>query len=142
MPKSETILTFHQGTLLLNNCGPEVEPPYFLWDTRSKQWRAKAVYYSEILKWLQSQGVGVEDQASAISTPELKLRMRVTLRPYQKEAIDTWLMGEKQGTVCLPTGPCFSPISRLVADFLRSARSSRQILVSEPSSCSSRTPIA
>lgn len=97
-------LIFHQGTLILKNFEQDSEPPFFLWDSRSRQWRAKAIYYAEIIAWLKSRAIPFEDRASKISELSLNLRMEVALRSYQKQAVNAWLNAKGRGSVCLPTG--------------------------------------
>lgn len=104
MSKSQPQLIFHQGTLLLKNLESDVEPPYFLWDSRSRQWRAKAIYYDEIVGWLNSIENSFVDRVSKFNKLKLKLRMNVVLRPYQKEAVEAWIQKQSRGSVCLPTG--------------------------------------
>lgn len=102
--KLQPELSFHQGTLLLKNFEYDFDPPCFLWDSRSRQWRAKAIYYDEIVQWLKSKEISFKDRATNITKLTLKLRMRLALRPYQKEAIQAWITAGGQGSVCLPTG--------------------------------------
>lgn len=97
-------LMFHQGTLLLKNYENDGGLPCLRWDERSRQWRAKAIYYSEILGWLSSKEMETVDKAGQISKIRLKLRMRPTLRSYQKEAIAAWREAKMRGSVSLPTG--------------------------------------
>ncbi|MFQ5754225.1 MAG: DEAD/DEAH box helicase, partial [bacterium] len=98
------LLGFHQGTLLLKNYHHEIEPPCFLWDTRSRQWRAKAMYYDEIIQWFKTRNMAFEDRAADFSKLKCKLRMKLALRFYQKEAVQAWLNSKCQGSICLPTG--------------------------------------
>ncbi|MFQ5822530.1 MAG: DEAD/DEAH box helicase [bacterium] len=102
--KINPVLSFHQGTLLLKNYNHEIDLPCFLWDARSKQWRAKAMYYDEIIRWLKSKNISFEDHVTEISNLNLKLRMRLALRPYQMESVKAWLDSKGQGSICLPTG--------------------------------------
>lgn len=97
-------LIFHQGTLLLKEYEKEMTLPCFRWDDRSRQWRAKAIYYSEVLNWLSGQSIEPVDTASQISDIKLNLRMQPTLRPYQKEAVAAWEAEKMRGSVSLPTG--------------------------------------
>lgn len=101
-PKSSLI--FHEGTIILQNFEQDTEPPFFLWDSRSKQWRAKAIYYAEIIDWLRSNGISFDDRAIKVVRLDLKLRMELALRPYQKQAVTAWLDAKGRGSVSLPTG--------------------------------------
>ena len=102
--KARPALVFHQGTLILRSYDLNLEPAYFVWDTRSRQWRAKAMYYNEITEWLKTKEIDFDDQAARFSKLKLRLRMTLTLRDYQKEAVQAWLNGGGHGSVCLPTG--------------------------------------
>jgi len=102
--QEKTILEFHQGTLLLKGLPEDVEPPYFLWDDRSRQWRAKALYYADIVGWLRGNGWAFEDRSARFKRQRLTWRLQVQLRPYQKEAFTAWVEARGRGTVCLPTG--------------------------------------
>lgn len=104
MSKLQPQLIFHQGTLLLKNFEYNEDPPCFLWDSRSRQWRAKAIYYDEIVRWLNSNEIHFVDRVAKFKQLKLKLRMKVVLRPYQKEAVETWIQRQSRGSVCLPTG--------------------------------------
>ncbi len=99
-----TVLKFHEGTLLLQNYAGEPDLPCVLWDDRTRQWRAKAIYYDEIKNWLNSKNVSFQDLTPDYSSLNLKIRMNIELRPYQKEALNTWIEHQCRGSVCLPTG--------------------------------------
>lgn len=103
-PKALPTLTFHQGTLLLRDFAPDFDLPYFVWDARTQQWRAKAMYHDEITRWLQAKKIAFQDRSEAFVKLKLRLRMKVELRPYQQEAIEAWLKAACRGAVCLPTG--------------------------------------
>lgn len=97
-------LMFHQGTLVLKNWRLDPQPPRFIWDPRSRQWRAKALHYREIVQWLKGQQVKCIDLAKQFSTHPIALQIPVQLRPYQKEAISAWREAGRRGSICLPTG--------------------------------------
>lgn len=62
------------------------------------------MYYDEIIQWLQTNNLLFKDQAANFSKLTLRLRMKLALRTYQKEAVQTWLDARCRGSVCLPTG--------------------------------------
>ena len=78
----KAVLSFHQGTLVLSGFTGEAPLQCLLWDDRSRQWRAKAIYYSEVLSWLREQNVIVENRVSEVCDLAFNLRMTVSLRPY------------------------------------------------------------
>ena len=100
----KAVLSFHQGTLVLSGFTGETPLQCLLWDDRSRQWRAKAIYYSEVLSWLREQNVIVENRVSEVCDLAFNLRMTVSLRPYQEEALAAWQAASGRGTVSLPTG--------------------------------------
>lgn len=97
-------LKFHQGTVLLQNYPFEPDPLCLVWDERSRQWRAKAMYYCEIADWLIAKKLEYVDLAVKIVHVTLQLQFEVTLYNHQKEAINAWLNAGCRGSVCLPTG--------------------------------------
>ncbi|MFQ5650319.1 MAG: DEAD/DEAH box helicase [bacterium] len=102
MAKSKLI--FHDGTLLLQDLEHEVTLPCLRWDDRSKQWRAKAIYYKEIISWLRSRKIAFRDGAARFTQLQLELRMNIRLRDYQKGALQAWQARGCRGSICLPTG--------------------------------------
>lgn len=90
--------------MLLENFSGAITLPYLRWDDRSRQWRAKAVYYARIIEWLRASNIDYADRAQRFAQPDLRLRMRLHLRDYQKEALRAWQNGDCCGSVCLPTG--------------------------------------
>ena len=108
MPKSPSqsplVLTFHQGTLVLDQAPADLCPAHFTWDPRSRQWRAKAMHYQDVLRWLQAKHLPYSDHAKKFGPQPLALALRVQLRPYQEEAIEAWHKAGSRGSICLPTG--------------------------------------
>jgi len=97
-------LKFDQGTLILEGYSDEPDLPCFFWDDRSRQWRAQALYYDEILIWLKAKRISFDDRATKVSNLELKIRMKLQLRSYQKEGVQAWIDHGCRGSICLPTG--------------------------------------
>lgn len=110
----------------MQNYEDAVEPPCFLWDDRSRQWRARALYYNEIVEWLQTRSIPFENRCAGFEKLKLKLRMRITLRPYQKEAFQAWCQAGYRGTVCLPTG---SGKTWVALKIMRRARTSTLVVL-------------
>ena len=97
-------LKFHQGTLVLENYAVAPEPLCLQWDARSRQWRAKALFYDEILQWLKSKKIPFVDQAAKILTIALSPQFAIKLYDYQKQAVEIWQKAQCRGSICLPTG--------------------------------------
>ena len=92
-------LSYNKGTILVYG---NYSVPNTRWDSRSGCYRAQALYYRDIIKYLEESGIPYEDNVlDLISCPHLK--SDVKLRDYQKEAMQRWLK-QKRGVIVLPTG--------------------------------------
>jgi hypothetical protein len=79
-------LTFDRGTILIRG---DVRVPNSSWDERSKSFRAMALYYKDIIDFLNLSGLDFKDEVlDLIPCPELQ--SDITLRNYQKQALDGW----------------------------------------------------
>ena len=93
-------LTFDRGTILIRG---DVRVPNSSWDERSKSYRAMALYYKDIIDFLKLSGLDFQDEVlDLIPWPELQ--SSITLRDYQKQALDAWIANDKRGIFVLPTG--------------------------------------
>jgi len=93
-------LVYDRGTLILLEV-PEgfKPPPYFKYDPRSKCYRTLAVNYRRAVKDLP----GVEDYV----IKKLECRwtdVEISLRDYQRAALEAWLRAGGRGVIVLPTG--------------------------------------
>ncbi len=102
--ESPVTLRFHDGTLVIDGLDAGREPPCGVWDRRTQQWRAKALDYVELRRWLDRQLIPLEDQAPRFECVPIELRHELLLRPYQSEAIEKWKSNRCRGVVVLPTG--------------------------------------
>ena len=93
------LLTYDRGSLLIRG---EVGTPYGQWDPRVGAFRAMAIYYREILAYLDRSRMPYRDEA-ANPPPVSTLSCRAELRSYQKSALDAWFGAGKRGVVVLPT---------------------------------------
>ncbi|HEC88685.1 MAG TPA: DEAD/DEAH box helicase [Thermoplasmata archaeon] len=92
-------LSYNKGTILVYG---NYSIPNTRWDSRSGCYRAQALYYRDIVKYLEESGIFYEDNVlDLISCPHLK--SNVKLRDYQKEAMQRWLK-QRRGVIVLPTG--------------------------------------
>ncbi len=73
------------------------------WDPRSGAYRALALYYADIIEYLENSHIDFVDEALQL-LPTPHLQPRTTLRDYQRDALDSWMQAGKRGTVVLPTG--------------------------------------
>ncbi len=92
-------LRYDKGSLLIHG---DVGTPYGQWDHRVGAFRAMAIYYPEILAYLDRSRILYCDEA-ANPPPVPSLSCRVELRPYQKAALDAWFDAGRRGVVVLPT---------------------------------------
>ena len=95
----EMEITYHKGTILIKG---EYSVPNTKWDARSGCYRSQALYYRDIMEYLEKSGVSYEESVlDLIPCPDLSCN--VTLRGYQEKALEQWLL-QKKGVVVMPTG--------------------------------------
>lgn len=109
-------LIFSRGTVVIatspftvTDNQPTADPTdapsaHFNWDSRTLQWRARAMDYREIIEDWQKRGVKYEDKAKAYEKLELSLREPIVAREHQKAALAAWREAGLRGVVQLPTG--------------------------------------
>jgi len=79
-------------------------PKAFVWDTRTKCFRAPAFLYREVIKEFIRNKTEYSDGAKLYSTFDFKPKFHVEPRFYQTESIANWKNSERCGTIVLPTG--------------------------------------
>ncbi len=80
----------------------EYSLPNTVWDSRSRCYRAQALYYRDLIRYLEDSGISYKDEVlDLIPTPILSSKIK--LRSYQKEAMDRWML-QKRGSIVMPTG--------------------------------------
>lgn len=97
-------LVFRAGTLEVD--APPGAPPAagFVWDDRTRCWRAPASRYAEtVLGWRRA-GAPYEDLARGFEELSLELASGREPRDYQLEALEAWRRAGGRGVVVLPTG--------------------------------------
>lgn len=93
-------LTFDKGTILISG---NIRVPNSTWDGRSGAFRAMALHYKDITDFLKASSFDFDDRVlNLIPCPELK--SNITLRDYQRSALDAWIVNGKRGIIVLPTG--------------------------------------
>lgn len=98
-------LKFDSGTLILENAAETaVVPKAFVWDARTRQFRAPAYLYREIVKELIRTKTPYEDAAKNYAAFDFKQKYHIEPRPFQAESIAAWKQSERCGTIVLPTG--------------------------------------
>ena len=99
-------LFFDKGTLLLANLPETLLPllPGMEWDKRTRNHRAPAYCYRDILLVLKDHDVLFEDHARQFDSRDFPLQKTVEARPYQQAAMRAWQEQGSLGIVALPTG--------------------------------------
>lgn len=114
-------LKYDKGSIILSGLG---QIPYTVHDQRTNQLRAQALYYSNIISYLQQSGIEYEDNVmDLIPTPHLNISSNVNLsfRTYQKQAIKNWLEAGKKGCIILPTGSGKTIIAIKIIEIINSS---------------------
>jgi len=98
-------LKFESGTLILEGAGEnEIVPNAFVWDARTKHFRAPAYKYREIITDFVRAKTAYEDAAKNYSDFDFKQKFNLTPRPYQTASIEKWKENKRCGVIVLPTG--------------------------------------
>ena len=96
-----TYLSYDRGTLLVRS---EAKVPYSTWDDRVRAFRAQALYYREIVAFLEKSELGEVKDGVEDLPPCPELRFKGKLRAYQRKALDSWDRAGRRGVIVLPTG--------------------------------------
>jgi superfamily II DNA or RNA helicase len=106
IPKPSNLrIRFEAGTLVLEGVHENRSvPKAFIWDTRTKQFRAPAYLYRQIIKEFIRTKTDYEDSAKKYDNFNFKPKLRVEPRPYQTASIEAWQHNERCGVIVLPTG--------------------------------------
>ena len=100
---TKVILYYDKGSIVISGIN---QIPYSVIDPRTNQLRALALHYQDIITYLQNSGIQYEDNVMEL-IPIQTLRIEninLSLRPYQKKAIENWITAGKKGCMILPTG--------------------------------------
>lgn len=98
-------LKYESGTLILEGADENIEvPKWFLWDARTKHFRAPAFVYRHIIKDFIRAKVEYTDDAKSYDAFDFKPKFHIEPRPYQTESVEQWRQNERCGVIVLPTG--------------------------------------
>lgn len=98
-------LKFDSGTLILEGANEKDSVPNsFIWDTRTRQFRAPAYLYRHIIKEFIATKTPYADEANEYSKFDFKQKYHLEPRPYQTESVENWRKYERCGVIVLPTG--------------------------------------
>ncbi|HEY8561746.1 MAG TPA: DEAD/DEAH box helicase family protein [Pyrinomonadaceae bacterium] len=121
-------LKFDSGTLILENADEKSSvPKAFVWDSRTRNFRAPAYLYREIVKDFIRNKTPYEDAAKAYAAFDFKQKYHIEPRPFQAEAIEAWRARERCGVVVLPTGAGKTHVATMAIEMCK-----RQTLVVVP----------
>ncbi len=121
-------LKFESGTLILEGADEKTAVPQaFVWDTRTKHFRAPAFLYREIIKDFIRTKTPYEDDAKKYAVFDFKPKFHVEPRFYQAESIANWKQNERCGVVVLPTGAGKTHVAQMAIEMC-----GRQTLVIVP----------
>lgn len=92
-------LRYERGVVLVS----DIRAPNTRWDARRNCYVALAMHYSDIVAYLKDSGLEFRDYVlDLIPCPHLECD--VSLRGYQKKALETWEKAGRRGVIVLPTG--------------------------------------
>jgi len=92
-------LLYHKDTIRIEG---NYNNPYAKWDKRGNCYRAEALYYKDIIEYVEHSDIQYEDRVlDLIPCPHFS--SKINLRDYQNEALERWLI-QKKGIIILPTG--------------------------------------
>lgn len=97
-------LSYDSGTLVATGDSSESLPGSFVWDVRTRQWRAPAGDYRNTVLQLRASETPHTDSAANFARLSLESRIALEPRPYQGEALVAWRRAGLRGVVALPTG--------------------------------------
>ena len=84
-------LKFESGTLILEGAGENASVPRaFVWDTRTRHFRAPAYLYREIIKEFIRAKTPYEDEAKNYAAFDFKQKYHIEPRPFQTASIEAW----------------------------------------------------
>jgi len=100
LSSEQVTLKYHKGTIVIK--GLETLP-YATRDPRSNSLVSYGINYKKITEYLKTKNVEYVDHVADLLPLEQLLKVKVKLRDYQKEAIQSWIQ-DKMGSIVLPTG--------------------------------------
>ncbi|HZA69226.1 MAG TPA: DEAD/DEAH box helicase family protein [Nitrososphaeraceae archaeon] len=100
MSSKQVTLKYQKGTIVIK--GLE-SLPYTTIDSRTNSLISYGINYKKITEYLKAKNVDYEDFVLNLLPLGKLPKIKVKLRDYQKEAIESWSQ-EKMGSIVLPTG--------------------------------------
>ncbi len=126
MTENDLKLKFESGTLILEGETENV-PNAFVWDARTKHFRAPAYKYREIITDFVRNKIAYEDKAKNYADFDFKQKFHLKPRPYQTASIEAWKENKRNGVIVLPTGAGKTHVATMAIEMCK-----RQTLVVVP----------
>ncbi len=121
-------LKFDSGTLILEGADETTSvPKAFVWDNRTRHFRAPAYLYRDVIKEFIRTKTPYEDEAKNYATFDFKQKFHVEPRHYQTSSIEAWRENERCGVIVLPTGAGKTHVATMAIEMCK-----RQTLVVVP----------
>lgn len=121
-------LKFESGTLILDGASENgFAPSAFVWDKRTKHFRAPAYKYREVITEFVRAKIDFIDEAKNYSEFDFKQKFNLAPRPYQTASIEAWQANKKNGVIVLPTGAGKTHVATMAIEICK-----RQTLVVVP----------
>jgi superfamily II DNA or RNA helicase len=99
-------LLFDAGTLVVEGPPQEAEPtlPGVKFDVRTRQFRAEAIWYRNIVEHVRKSKQNYTDSARAYEPSRWRIQVAKDAFPHQVEGLKAWWDAGGRGVVVLPTG--------------------------------------
>lgn len=97
----KTSISYHGGTVIIKGLA---HIPFATVDPRTNLLRAPALHYSNIICYLEESGIDYNDSVMDLIPSPLFVTGYVSLREYQKKALEKWVKAGMKGCIVLPTG--------------------------------------
>jgi superfamily II DNA or RNA helicase len=121
-------LKFDSGTLILEGADEDASVPQaFVWDARTRHFRAPAYLYREIIKGFIRTKTPYEDLAKNYAAFDFKQKYHIEPRPFQAASVAAWQANERCGVIVLPTGAGKTHVATMAIEICK-----RQTLVVVP----------
>ena len=97
----KTSLSYHSGTVIIKGLA---HIPFATIDPRTNLLRALTLHYSNIICYLKENAIDYDDSVMDLIPSPFFVPGKVSLREYQKKALENWIKAGMKGCVVLPTG--------------------------------------
>jgi superfamily II DNA or RNA helicase len=99
-------MTFDGGSIVLDGIdeGNALGMPGVLYDHRTRQLRAQAIWYRTIVSYFRERKIAYVDEARDYGPAKWPIQIQKKAFPHQEEGLKAWVAADKMGVVVLPTG--------------------------------------